>query len=109
MTSRTLFDTLELPPAAARNDPATSHAAAAEITRDGSRQRQTLAAAAAVAAHPNMTSLEIARAAGWCRHALAKRLSDAAKILLVRQGPARRCGVSGRSAVVWVPGEGGAE
>jgi hypothetical protein len=94
---------LSLPPAAANADPLTSKIAAREITRSGARETQSRHAAELVRQAQGLTSLELAARFGECRFRLAKRLSDAASpaLGLVTRGPARRCTVSGRSAVTW--------
>lgn len=100
-----LFDFL--PAAAATGDPVTSFEAARELERSGERKRQVQEAAAAVRRFPGMTSLELAGVTGIDRHRLGRRLPDAEKLGLVRQGEARPCAMAGgrRRAVTWWPAD----
>lgn len=106
-----LFD---LPPAAARRDPETSHQAARRVEQSGARRRNAERVATLVALHPGMTSAELAdthaaRAAHLDRAEIARRLPDAERLGLVARGPARVCGKNGTNAIVWLPADGRAE
>lgn len=90
-------------PAARATDPETSHLAAEEVTASGVRQQQIGMAIAAVRAHPDRTSMELAQATGHDRYMLARRLPDAVTAGAVRKGGARTCTVSGRKALTWLP------
>lgn len=87
-------------PAARNTDHWTSHAAADEVTASGLRSTQQAAVLAAVTQHPGRTSAELARAAGLDRYAVARRLPELSR--WVRKGDARKCEVTGRSAVTWL-------
>lgn len=101
---------LTLPPAAAKADPASSHAAARELTSSGARQRQVELVAELVRQWPGCTSLELAELSGHDRHMLAKRLPDAAACGLVRKVTRdgvvvlRTCRAGGRLACCWEVG-----
>lgn len=98
------FEERERTPIARRSDPATSKAAAADVTASGARDRQVNAVAAAVRRWPGKTSNELGAIAGdMDRYVAARRLPEAEKIGLVRRGEARVCAVSGKRAITWWP------
>ena len=90
-------------PAARRADPESSHAGAAHHTRSGKRGAQQDQAAAAVRQFPGCTSFELAMRTHIDRYMLARRLPECEVGGRVRRGIQRRCGVSGRLAMEWVP------
>lgn len=101
-------------PAYRHTDPDTSRLASDQITRTGVRAAQQAQALAAVRAFPGLTSFELARrstpAGGDMiarRFVLARRLPEVEAARLVRKGPKRQCGVSGKLAVTWLPVEPG--
>lgn len=101
-TQQSLFDQSPLnTPIARRSDPATSHAAAKEITESGARGRQHQEVLELVKAHPKLTSRELAVFSQLDRYILARRLPELEAAGLVRKGEARECGVSGFKAVTW--------
>lgn len=86
------------------SDPATSHEAAAEVTKSGSRQRQLTAVLAAVSGNPGATSAEIAKASNLDRYLVARRLPELEKLGFVRRGEAKICTASpkpGLRAITW--------
>jgi hypothetical protein len=86
----------------ARNsDPFTSREAA-EFMAD-KRAAQQAITAKAVEQYPGLTSLELSRRARVDRYTLARRLSECEEVGMVRRGQARRCSVSGRTALTWYP------
>jgi hypothetical protein len=90
-------------PIARTTDPVSSHAAASEVTRSGSRLRQQRIALLVVRDYPGNTSRE---PAGYCmldRYQLAQRLPELEESHLVRKGPTRECSVGKRIAVTWLP------
>ena len=106
MSEQATFDFRPVSPVAANADPDTSHAAARQVTKDGTRKRQALAVLAAVQRWPSRTSAELARMAGLDRHLVARRLpelADARNGALVDRGVARRCNVTGKLALTWEP------
>jgi hypothetical protein len=88
----------------ARNtDPHTSHEAAEFMQASGKRAAQQQLTATAVAQYPGLTSLELARKCKMDRYMLARRLSECEQAKQVRRGEAKRCSVSGRTALTWWP------
>lgn len=86
----------------ARNsDPFTSHEAAAFMA--DKRAAQQAITAKAVEQYPGLTSLELSRRSRVDRYTLARRLSECEEVGMVRRGQARRCSVSGRTALTWYP------
>lgn len=94
-----LFDFL--PPAARAADPATSHAAAADVTASGVRSAQCARVLAGVRDYPGRTSRELAVLLGMDRHAVARRTADLEHAGKVRKGEARPCTAGGKPAVTW--------
>ena len=92
---------LSYSPVARRSDPASSHQAAAEITRDGSRARQQRVVLETVLRNPDHTAFELTRFCELDRYQIQRRLSEMASTGLVEKGPARVCSITGRQAVVW--------
>lgn len=93
-------------PIARSSDPTSSHAAAAAITRDGTRGEQAAQVLAALLRHPGMTSRELAHLAGLDRYVVARRLPELAQATppRARKGEgadARYCQRSGRLACTW--------
>lgn len=106
-------------PAARATDPVSSVEAAEQVTTSGVRFDQQRRALAAVRAFPGRTSHELAEAAGIDRYELARRLPEVRTAGLVfnpidESLPAdpltgasnpllKRCSVTGRRALVWLP------
>lgn len=88
---------------ARRTDPASSHAAAAEVTRSGRLAAQKAQVLAAVRQWPGRTSLELASRMAADRYVIARRLPDLEKDGLVRKGGIRQCSAGSRPAVEWWP------
>jgi hypothetical protein len=88
-----------------RTDPETSHLAAREIDRSGSRQSQAAMILSLLQKQPGLTAGECAAALGFSRGipAAHKRLNDLHRKHLVYQGPARRDEVSGNQMMTWWP------
>ena len=91
-----------LPPIARRRDPATSHAAAEEVTGSGRRAEQTAACLDAVRRWPALTSHELAVHMGCSRYMPARRLPELRAIGAVRNGPIRECSITRRASLTWV-------
>ena len=89
-------------PIARPSDPISSHIAADDITRNGTRGEQQKLAAQAVKDNPGKTSLELSTVSNLDRYQLARRLPEI-EGLYVEKGPIRRCTKSGRPAVTWYP------
>jgi hypothetical protein len=103
----TLFD---MPPAAATNDPATSHDAAREVTRSGARGEHCRRVLKMVQAHQGLTAVELHNdqtgdfdpdAEPLDRHEISRRLADLKNVGLVRQGPSRPCRIKHRVMSTW--------
>lgn len=92
---------LKAEPLSHRHDPDTSRQAAARTVASGQRDDHITRIVAAVRAHPGCTSAELAQLTGLERHEAARRTADAEHQGRIRKGPARKCSVSGRAAVVW--------
>lgn len=90
-------------PRARATDPASSHAAAAEIEASGAAAAHRAIILAAVRAHPGRTSLELAGITGLDRHAISRRLSELRDDGLIEQGTMRACSVNGHQMLVWNP------
>lgn len=90
-------------PAARRTDPASSHLAAAHITRTGKRSAQQDQATAAVRQFPGHTSFELALLTHLDRYMLARRLPECETAGSVRRSAMRHCTVTGRVAMEWLP------
>lgn len=82
-------------------DPRTSHEAAAEVTRSGRRDRQAAQCLDAVRTWPGRTSMELARLARLDRYVVARRLPELRDAGYVVSEAARKCEVTGRSAMTW--------
>lgn len=89
-------------PAARTSDPATSHKAAARITRSGSRERRMDFFARIVRETPGLTAAELADRHGVQQYEASKRLSDAFRAGLITRGVPRACSVTGHEAFTWV-------
>jgi hypothetical protein len=90
-------------PAARNTDPITSHLAAAEHTSSGERAHQQHQTYSAVKAFPGLTSFELAMKTGLGRHMLGRRLSEVELAGLIRRSEPKRCLISGKLALTWVP------
>lgn len=89
-------------PLSRASDPSTSREAAAGASAKAACDRERCLRA--VREHPGSTSHEIARYAGLDRHAAARRLPELRDVTAeVENGPARKCSVSGRMGITWVP------
>lgn len=94
-------------PAARRTDPASSHLAAAEVTKSGQRQTHIRQLAELVANNPGQTSAELAFIAAdshphLTRHECARRLPDGAGTMFTR-GESRKCRQTNRLCITWWP------
>ena len=85
------------------SDPFTSHEAAEHMTTSGKRAAQQALTTTAVAQYPGLTSMELAKRCRMDRYMLARRLSECEEHGQVRRGSARKCAVSGRTALTWWP------
>lgn len=98
------MDLLSASPIARRDDPTTSHLAAADITRSGKRAVQQATVLALVEEHPGRTSAELAaRSNRIDRWAAARRLPELRAAGLVQNGPPKACAVTGKQALTWFP------
>jgi hypothetical protein len=102
----------ELPLPAAAADPETSKQAARDLIASGQRDRDVIRVANLVAMHRGATSRELGDTAdafrmGMDRYAVARRLSEAEALGMVRRGPSRRCRISGKAALTWFDVEQG--
>jgi hypothetical protein len=88
---------------ARRDDPETSHEAAAEMHGSEAQGRLVRIAVAQVCEYPGETAKELERRLGVEDGQLRKRLNDAWRMGLISKGEPRRCTVSGRRAQTWVP------
>ncbi len=88
-------------PIARATDLPTSHAAAAEVTGNGSRASQQQRVLEGLRAYANCTSRELAAHINMDRYSVARRLPELLKPGLVVQGESRRCSVGNRPAVTW--------
>ena len=105
MNQQPLFDdetTAEMArPLFHRHDPVTSALAAIELVESGTLNAQCTTVLAALAAHPNTTSDELAHRAGLDRHMVARRLPDLSRAGLAKQVGRRPSDLSGRVSMVW--------
>ena len=108
---------------ARRSDPATSHKAAAKITKSGKRASQQAACFGWVRQYPNRTCQEYGELAAAVaepgknplnNYVFARRLAEMAKdkdrrgnpiIPLVKRNGEKVCGVTGEDATAWVPAD----
>ena len=88
-------------PIAASRDPWTSHAAAREVTRSGTRAIQQNVCLGAVRMWPNCTSAELAGRINSDRWMTARRLPELRAAGLLKNGEARQCSVTGRLCLTW--------
>ncbi len=93
-------DLLSDQPIARNTDPATSHKAADEITKSGKRATQQNQILEALATFQNCTSAELAQHMGLDRYIVARRLPEL-RPKHVLSGNARKCKVTGKSAMTW--------
>lgn len=109
MTQMSLFDGHDLtaPVASARrNDPETSHLAAAEIESTGTAQDHRNIIAAYLKQHPGHTNGEIAQGSGLDYCQVHKRMKELEAMNLVIRGAKRYCtteGRTGRMYTEWFP------
>jgi hypothetical protein len=102
----------ELPHAAAKADPASSHAASREVTESGQREKNMHKVAALIQSMPGRTTLELsvtqqAKDAGLTRHEIARRAIDCERAGLIWRGALRKCRQGNRLAQEWHPREQG--
>lgn len=90
-------------PIARTTDPATSHKAAARITRSGSRERRMDVFVRLVRETPGLTAAELSARHKESQYEASKRLSDAFRAGLINRGVPRACSVTGHDAFTWVP------
>lgn len=88
-------------PIAANTDPWTSHAAAREVTRSGTRAVQQNICLGAVRLWPSSTSAELARHIKSDRFMTARRLPELRTAGFLRNGEARTCAVTGQKSLTW--------
>jgi len=84
-------------------DPASSHLAAAKITRTGTRQSHCALIHNYLSVNPGKTSAEIAAAVGLDRVEAARRLPDLEKAGNAVKGEMRVCTVCFSKCVTWWP------
>ena len=90
--------------AEARNtDPFTAHQAARDVEANGHADAQRASCLAEVRKNPGKTAAEIAVATGLERHAPSRRLPELREDVLVFNGPARICAVTGHLSLTWLP------
>lgn len=94
-------------PAARRNDPESSHLAAAGVTKSGKRRTHIRQLAELVVNNPGQTSAELAFIAAdvhphLTRHECARRLPDGAGTMFTR-GESRQCRQTNRLCLTWWP------
>lgn len=90
-------------------DPDTSHEAARELVESGTQAHQHALVAAAVRAHPGLTSRELACSAGLDRHMVARRLPELEAEGLAVHGAPRICSMSRKRCQTWLPVLAGAD
>ncbi len=89
-------------PLARTSDPATSKAAAKVLTRSGQRDSSKAKVLAQLRqAGTALTSAELASRSGIPHPTVHKRLPDLRRDGLVGNGPARKCGITGRQSLTW--------
>lgn len=92
-------------PRARRDDPRSSHEAAALIERTGVAGRQAAVMLEAMRQHPGSTTMELARAAGLDRYAVARRspelAHDGLAIKIEPTDDTVPCAVSGKRVCRW--------
>lgn len=89
-------------PLSRATDPATSREAAAGASERARCDRERCLEV--VRRRPGLTSAEIAVEAGLSRHAAARRLPELRDVTAeVENGPAKKCSVTGRAGITWVP------
>lgn len=84
-----------------RDDPASSHEAAARHDLSGVRATNKERVRRYLETHPNLTSREYAEGMGMDVHEVRRRLTDLLNEDVVRHGPVRQCGYARTSAVTW--------
>lgn len=89
-------------PVAASRDPFTSHKAAREVTRDGTRAVQQNICLGGVKIWPGLTSAELALKIRSDRWMPARRLPELRAAGLLKNGVARPCEITGRTSLTWL-------
>lgn len=94
------------PPASRSTDPVTSHAAEAQVNRNGSRRSQIERVVKLVGLFPGRTCQELAQLAPRAdvqitERQLSRRLSDAHAENRIIAGQPRKCSISGAHARPW--------
>ena len=89
-------------PAASRGEPS-SRRAEVEITSSGQRRGMAEVAFALLRSHPGRTACELEELAGLRNGQIRKRLNDLLSAGRAKQGVARRCAVTGKTAREWWP------
>jgi hypothetical protein len=97
------FAAVEARTLARASDPASSHAAAAEVVASGAAAAQRARVLACLRSTPGLCSDEIAAASGLQRHAAARRCPELERLQLVRRGPMRPSRLTGRMCLSWWP------
>jgi hypothetical protein len=97
------FAAVEARTLARASDPASSHAAAAEVVASGAAAAQRARVLRALVAEPGLTSDEIAAATGMERHQPARRCPELETLGLIRRGEIRPSRLTGRGGVTWYP------
>lgn len=92
------FDTA---PRARRTDPASSHAAAAELQASGAMNWQRAQVLIVVEQYGPGTARELAQRSGMDRYKISRRCSELRALGLIVQGPIRQCTAGGRPSVEW--------
>lgn len=97
------MDTVYQNPISHALDPASSAEAAREVTESGRRDTHCAMVLDAVRANPGLTSAELAklRIGDLDMTEVRRRLCDLKAAGFIERGEARKCGVSGKKAVVW--------
>ncbi len=96
-----LFSAFDAPPIARATDPETSHEAAANVTRSGSKAHHMALMLKATEANPGSTSGELAVIAGLERHEASRRLSDLHNAARVFRDGKRKCEQMGTLQMRW--------
>lgn len=88
---------------ARRDDPATSHEAAAAVESTGLADTQRDDILAIVRAEPGLTADEVAERYGTERCIASRRLPELREDLLIHNGPVRHSTINGRRCLTWWP------
>lgn len=105
MIQTSLFDDPPKVVARARRDnPQTSHEAAAQVERSGKATSHRNILANFVKEHPGLTNGELSRELPEIGlYAISKRMGEIARMGLIRRGESRVCSVNGTSMTTWWP------